>query len=63
MKYFVIEVKPATWEGEEPKWRQLSEKYTELCVAEREWEALDRVRGHDTYHRIVKVKRKVLRSA
>lgn len=63
-KRYVIERKPCRWIGDqEPEWQSTSPEFDDLDEAEREWLRLDDLDGRDTYHRLVEIKRKVLRCA
>jgi hypothetical protein len=63
---YAIESKPCrSSDGQDPEWRPAfgTTEYDQLEDAEREWSRLDGLYGDDTYHRLVRVKRKVLKSA
>lgn len=50
-------------DGQPSQWRQVGEEYEALDKAEAEWNRLDDLYGYNTYHRLVEVKRKVLKEA
>ena len=62
MKTWIIEVKlcPTDY-NPTPQWHQQGDPYTELADAEREWELQADLHGHNTYIRLVELKRKVLK--
>lgn len=63
MKRYAIESKRCSG-NPEPEWCPVfGAEFVDLEDAEREWNRLDDLHGHDTYHRLVEVKRKVLREA
>lgn len=64
VKRYVIEHRPVSYDGDrEPEWRATGPEYVDLGDAEREWFTLNELNGHDTYHRLVEVRRRVLRQA
>jgi hypothetical protein len=64
VKHYVIEYKRCTDREPEPEWREVfGPQFADRDDAEREFDRLNDLHGHDTYHQLVEVKRKVLKSA
>lgn len=61
MKQYIIESKSASGDRDWSSALCSKSKYDDRAEAEDEFERLDDMWGHNTYHRLIEVKRKVLR--